>query len=323
MIRIRAIAFACSLLMPLLAVSPPVDAKSAAPSRRTAARAWYDSIKVPMRSWLPERQPRQVLLCLHGLGFSSESFHDFGRDMANRGIAVYAIDVRGFGAWLKNRSTKDNKIDFEGCLTDIENKLRVLKAAYPSTPIFIVGESMGGAIALRAASRWPQLVDGLISSVPSNERYAALSEKVWVGARYLTDKDEAIDIAPIVVKHATDDPRLQQQWKDDQQNRMELTPAELKQFNDFMKGNYDAAVLMETTPVLMLAGFQDKLVKPEGTIKLFNDITTKDKLLFVVGDGEHLLLEEGQMTDQLASLLVDWIRTEARKPHRVATPPKR
>jgi len=59
-----------------------------------------------------------------------------------------------------------------------------------------------------------------------------------------------------------------------------------------------------------MAGFKDKLVKPEGTIELFNALTTQDKLLMVVGDGEHLLLEENQMTSQMAQLLDDWIRTE-------------
>jgi len=31
----------------------------------------------------------------------------------------------------------------------------------------------------------------------------------------------------------------------------------------------------------------------------------------VVGDGEHLLLEENQLTDELAQLIIDWINNEA------------
>ncbi len=54
------------------------------------------------------------------------------------------------------------------------------------------------------------------------------------------------------------------------------------------------------------AGFKDKLVKPEGTIELFNSLTCED----VVGDGEHLLLEENQLTRQLKSLLVVWLRDQ-------------
>ncbi|MBS1957771.1 MAG: hypothetical protein JST89_26535, partial [Cyanobacteria bacterium SZAS-4] len=65
----------------------------------------------------------------------------------------------------------------------------------------------------------------------------------------------------------------------------------------------------------MMAGFKDKLVKPEGTIELFNDLSTPDKLLMVIGDGEHLLLEENQLTDQLTQMLTVWITNESRSRH--------
>lgn len=297
---VASIALSIALSFSAQILSPAFAAKQ--------APHWSASIKVPHRSWLPENKPRRIILCVHGLGFSSESFQDFGRRMAARGFAVYAVDVRGFGAWMKNRGNKA-QCDFEACLVDIENALKNIRKAYPGSQVYLAGESMGGAIALRATSRYPALVDGLISSVPSNERYANLTETMKIGTRYLIDKDEKVNIAPIVVKHATQDPKLQKSWAAEPTNRMEMTPKELKQFNDFMKGNYDAAALIEKTPVLMLAGFKDKLVKPEGTIELFNDVTCPNKILLVVGDSEHLLLEENQFTEQMATFITTWINT--------------
>jgi alpha-beta hydrolase superfamily lysophospholipase len=305
---------ALSVCTQLAMLAPAVEAKP--PARRAVpAKArlpiWSEGVKVPYRAWLPIDKPREVLLCIHGLGFSSESYAEFGRVMASRGIAVYAMDVRGFGKWMQVRGKE--KVDFEGCLADTEAALRALRAAFPGTPIFIVGESMGGAIALRAVSRNPQLVDGLVSSVPSSDRYGKWHSNIVVGVRYIENKDKPMDVAPEVVSKATSNEYLQKKWEDNKINRMELTPDELKQFNDFMKGNYDAAVLVEKVPVLMLAGFKDKLVKPEGTIDLFNDLTVQEKLLMVVGDGEHLLLEENQLTHQLATLIIDWLHSESRR----------
>ena len=287
------------------------DRKLTIAARTTTSRLpiWSTNIKVPYRSWIPVDRPREVLLCIHGLGFSSESFAELGRVLARRGFAVYALDVRGFGEWM-NR--KQDRVNFEGCLSDVEACLRALRKAYPGVPIFLMGESMGGAIALRATSRYPDLVDGLVCSVPSSDRYAKLSSELIVGMRYLENKDKPMDIAPEVVNRTTANQALRSQWKAEPTNRMKMTPQELKQFNDFMKGNYDAAALVEKTPVVMLAGFKDRLVKPEGTIELFNDLSTQDKLLMVVGDGEHLLLEENQLTEQLEQLLVDWIKNESR-----------
>ncbi len=270
---------------------------------------WSRNIKVPYRSWIPVEKPSVVLLCVHGLGFSSESFTEFGRRMASRGMAVYALDVRGFGEWMKREA--GNQVDFEACLSDIESALHILHKAYPKAPIFLIGESMGGAIALRATSRYPELVNGLVSSVPSSDRYAKLSSELVVGARYLENKDKQMNIAPEVMNKATANPNLRAKWEAEPTNRLKMTPKELKQFNEFMKGNEDAAALVANVSVLMLAGFKDKLVKPEGTISLFNQLSTQDKLLMVVGDGEHLLLEENQLSDQLAQLVMDWINNEA------------
>jgi len=44
-------------------------------------------------------------------------------------------------------------------------------------------------------------------------------------------------------------------------------------------------------------------------------LSTPDKLLMVIGDGEHLLLEENQLTDQLTQLLNVWIKNESRSAH--------
>ncbi len=273
--------------------------------------AWARTIKVPYRAWLPEDKPNEVILCVHGLGFSSESFTEFGRQMAARGSAVYAIDVRGFGQWI-NKKGQDT-VDFEACLTDIESALKILRKHYPTTPIFVAGESMGGAIALNAASRYPDLLNGLISSVPSSDRFAKTSSELHIGARYLINKDKPVDISQEVVSRATANEALRKKWEAEPLNRMKISPKELKQFEDFMKGNYDAAALIQRTPVLLLAGFKDKLVKPEGTIELFNAISCEDKLLMVVGDGEHLLLEENQLTEQLESLITVWIRNKERR----------
>ncbi len=275
---------------------------------RKRVPVWAAKLKVPYRSWLPLNQPKEVLLCVHGLGFSSASFADFGRSMAGRGFAVYAVDVRGFGQWAKRKG--QDTVDFEACLLDIEQALKSLRKAYPGVPVFMVGESMGGAIAMAATARHPELVDGLVSSVPSSDRYYKVGGEIVVGAHYLEDPDKKID--PEIIDKISTDERTRAQMENNSMNRLKLSPKELKQFETFMKSNFDNAHLIEKPPVLMLAGFKDKLVKPEGTIELFNALSTQDKLLMIIGDSEHLLLEENQLTSQLAQMLNVWITDEGR-----------
>ncbi|MBZ0187228.1 MAG: lysophospholipase [Candidatus Obscuribacterales bacterium] len=267
---------------------------------------WSKGIKIPFRNWIPKEKPTHVVVCVHGLGFSSQSYEQFGRQMAGNRIAVYALDVRGFGEWRKNRGNAE--VDFDAAVFDIEAALKAVRAAYPSTPIILVGESMGGGLVLAAASRFPGIADGVISSAPSADRYAELTSDLYVGTHFVEDKDKAIDITPIVVDRMTSDEALQDQFKANPLNKMKLTPEELKQFEEFMKENDDRVALIERTPVLMLAGFKDRLVKPAGTTDLFDETSCPEKILLVVGDGEHFLLEENQLTPQLKWLLLSWIR---------------
>lgn len=291
---------------PVLIAARRSSRKKPAPRKTNpAVKPWHAGLDIPYKSWLPKHRPHRVLLCVHGLGFSSKSFERFGRFMAARGIAVYAIDVRGFGSWRRNPETSE--VDFEACITDLENALKLLRSKLPGTKIYLVGESMGGAISLAVTSRYSDLVDGLISCVPSGERYGDLKEKIVVGAHYIEDKDKPIDLSSEVIEKATSDEDLQNQLKSDPTIKMDLTPEELKQFNAFMRSNKDNAALIEKTPVLMMAGFEDRLVKPKGTIELFNDITCPEKILVVVGDGEHLLLEESELTRENGALIYNWL----------------
>ncbi len=308
LLTIVTLASTLSLGQPACAAPRVTTTKTTTTTVTKRVPVWANKIKVPYRAWLPINQPKEVLLCVHGLGFSSASYADFGRSMAGRGFAVYAVDVRGFGQWAKRKG--QDTVDFEACLLDIEQALKSLRKAYPGVPIFMVGESMGGAIAMATTARHPELVDGLVSSVPSSDRYYKIGGEIVVGAHYLEDPDKKMD--PEIIDKISTNEKLRTEMSHNSMNRLELSPKELKQFETFMKGNFDNAHLIEKPPVLMMAGFKDRLVKPEGTIELFNAISSQDKLMMMIGDGEHLLLEENQLTEQLAQMLNVWITDEGR-----------
>lgn len=284
-----------------------------ASSRRSAvAIPSMPAIKVPYRSWLPKRQkPRVILLCIHGLGLNSNSFDHFGRHMAASGIPTYAIDVRGFGQWTKN--PKEAHMDFEACLTDVEEALQVLHRAYPNIPVFLVGESMGGAIAIQAASRFPDKVNGLVSSVPSSvERKGGfMKSSMIVVFSTATHPNGKVNMAPVIVDKATSDPALRKKIKANPLNRQDLSKKELARFEKFMQETHDAAPLVERTPVLILVAYKDKLVTADGSLDLLREMTTPQKQMLIDGNSGHLMLEEGQMIPDTEWIVTGWIRRKA------------
>lgn len=271
-------------------------------------------IEVPCQAWVPKgSQPKAVLLCVHGLGLNSGSYAEFGQQMQKEGIGVFAVDVRGFGTWMRLEGKE--KCDFESCISDVEQALRVLHQAYPNKRIFMLGESMGGAIAMRVAAEHPELVDGLISSVPSGDRFHNMKNKLKVALNLVTLRaNKEIDVGTKVIEQATVNEDLREKWKDDPFNRLKLSSKELIQFQNFMNENHETAKKIDRMPVLFLVGLNDKLVKPQGTVDLYNRITTEDKQLATIKSAEHLIFENHKVSNELKGYLVHWLLTRAAQP---------
>lgn len=288
--------------------APPLAAPASGAAKQLA----------PCRSWVDLRsQPIAVLFCIHGLGLQSNSYEFFGKDISKRGIATYAIDVRGFGTWMK--ASGKTKVNFDECLADIKQSLESIRAAHPGLPVYVLGESMGGAIALRAASLFPDLVDGLISSVPAGERFHQEKTSAKVFLNLLAGANVA-DVGSDIVNQATKNFKLKAQWTGDPLARLNLSPQELIQFQDFMNFNHDAARKVSDMPVLFVQGNGDTLVKPEGTWELFNSVASKDKSFFAV-PGEHLIFEEAQtqepaVRDQNFRVISAWLATKVGRRYR-------
>ncbi len=273
----------------------------------------------PCRSWVnPGEKPVAILLCIHGLGLQSNSYEFFGTEQSKRGLAVYAIDVRGFGSWMK--AGGKTQVNFNECLADIKQAAESIRAANPGIPLYILGESMGGAIALRAASMYPDLIDGLISSVPAGERFNQGKTSMKVFLNLLSGFNLA-NVGGELVNQATQNAKLKSKWQQDPLARLNLTPQELIQFQDFMNSNHEAAKKLTDMPVLFVQGNGDQLVKPEGTWELFNSVAAKDKSFFAV-PGEHLIFEEAQTQDagprdQNFRVISSWLTTKVgRRPGR-------
>ncbi|MBX3137624.1 alpha/beta fold hydrolase [Candidatus Obscuribacterales bacterium] len=267
----------------------------------------------PCLAWVNRDKPIQaVLVCVHGLGLHNGTYEPFGKRMADMGYAVYAIDVRGFGAWMENKGQE--KVDFDLCLNDVRTTLKVVRRAHPGVPVFLLGESMGGAIALRVTSLYPELVDGLISSVPAGDRFNQAKTSLKVALSYLSNKNKEINIGEGVVTQATQKEEVRKAWLEDPLARVKMSPKELLQFQNFMNGNHDCAKNIVKTSVLIVQGCQDKLVRPEGTVELFNHLSTADRQIVLIPNAEHLIFEENQFTDQEIATVDSWITARLPKP---------
>ncbi len=123
-----------------------------------------DGVELPLRSWLPDRQPKAVILGLHGFNDYSNAFAMPAESWAELGIATYAYDQRGFGATSVRGLWPGTKT----LAADADTAARLIAQRHPDVPLFVAGESMGGAVILAAVADG-KLADaeGLILSAPA------------------------------------------------------------------------------------------------------------------------------------------------------------
>ncbi len=258
----------------------------------------------PARMWKSETKPKAILLCVHGLGLHSGHYHDFGVEMAKHAVNVIAMDVRGFGAW--SSVSGKNEVDLEGAIHDLAAVARFTHKLNPGVPVFLLGESMGGAIVLHTSARYPEIVDGVISSVPAADRYNSAETMGKLAWHFLVKRNRDYDVSSDIIKRVSEKEHLRSDWEADRFARFKMAPLQLIAFDRFMKSNLRIAAGMKR-PALVTQGDQDQLVKADSTIKLFRALGTDDKNLLLLGNGEHLIFEKGQFDSVLIDSIMGWI----------------
>ncbi|MBX9669459.1 MAG: alpha/beta fold hydrolase [Candidatus Obscuribacterales bacterium] len=261
---------------------------------------------LPVILWRPTGKPVAAVICIHGLGLENRAFTATAQKLTERGYLVGALDVRGFGAWVMTRGEED--VDYEQCLGDIEEMVKITKQKNPNVPVFILGESMGGAIALRAAAKLGPQINGVISSVPSAERFEHRKMSLQTAMHFIVDPNKPFSIGDYVADRATSEQSVRDQWANDPKAKLELSPIELMKFNNFMRLTKRHAEDIKDLPVLMLQGLKDRLVKPKGTFELFEAVSSEDKTILVQGLSEHLMFENPNPDMVVIDAVDSWLK---------------
>lgn len=265
-----------------------------------------DQISPPGWVWIdPTVQQKAIVVCIHGLGLNARSYEAFAKTIAPAGFMTIAFDVRGFGSYLASKAR--DKVDFNGCLQDLSTVLKEIHEDNPDMPLFVLGESMGGGIALQLTALHPELVTGLICSVPAGNRYKSSSTNLEVAVRLVKGRNTPFDIGSKIVNQATSKSSVKVAWQSDPFDRLKLSPIELVQFQEFMNQNKNAAGKIKDTPVIIFQGVQDKLVKQAGTLQIFKELSTTDKDMVLVGSLEHLIFEANEFSKPVVSGVIGWM----------------
>ena len=116
------------------------------------------------QSWQPNLTPRAVIVIVHGLGAHGGIFADLAEFLSDRRFSVYALDLRGHGRSTGQRGYINNWSEFR---QDLNIFLQLIATKENNLPLFLLGQSLGGTIALDYALRHGDLLQGLILLSPA------------------------------------------------------------------------------------------------------------------------------------------------------------
>ena len=177
----------------------PVASEKTVPQLHDDYALMDDGFRLPVRRWGSPAEQQAIVLAIHGLNDYGAGFESTGKFLAGRGISLISYDQRGFGATVghgnwhgSQRMIDDNRII-----------LRLIRQQHPDKAIFLLGESMGGAVALAALNQTDINISGVILIAPAIWSRQTMPwyqrSLLWLAAHTVPTKEltgEGLDLVP-------------------------------------------------------------------------------------------------------------------------------
>lgn len=269
----------------------PLGPQTSVPELHEHKFTTRDGMVLPVRIWLPDEAPKAVVLAIHGFNDYSNAFIEPANYWRRFGIATYAYDQRGFGNtefrgfWPGTAALDSDAADFA----------QVLHGLYPNTPLYLVGESMGGAVATVTLAGDPSLpIDGMILCAPAvwtrDDMGPFQSGLLWLAAHsvpWVTVSGQGLGITPsdntAMLRALARDPLVIKDTRIDA----------IYGLSDLMDAAMADAGKIQI-PTLVLYGDHDEIIPRDPTVEFLSRLNEADRHAYgaFYPKGYHMLFRD-------------------------------
>ena len=253
----------------------------------------------------PEGRPEAIVLALHGFNDSRHAFDWFAEFAAENGYRVEAFDQQGFGT-NPNRGLWPGKA---ALAADVWRRVAELREQWPDTPLYVLGESMGAAVATVAFAGDGPSVDGLIMVAPAVWGGPALNplyRVVLMTAASLMPRNEVTGRG-LGLRASDNDEALIALGR----NPLTILKTRLDAVAGLVQ-LMDAAVARAPDldlPTLVLMGERDEIIPPTVMAGFVERLDPAQCTAVIYPDGWHLLLRDLQR-ERVWNDIVAWLEGE-------------
>ena len=243
-------------------------------------------------------KPQNIVLGVHGFNDYSKSFERLAQHLVSETQAtVYAYDQRGFGANPQPGVWPGS----EELINNLRHIAAQLRERYPGLPLTVIGESMGGAVVLIAASETPGLaVDQIIlkapavwgaQSMPLYQRVSLYTMNLIAPEMSFTGRGlSSLGIRP------TDDPEISRDLSRDPLVIKATRVSSLAGVTELM-GRAQTQTNLPSQRTLVLYGLRDRIIPPQPVCDWLTNLnsaapTTLKADFIVYKEGWHMLTRQ-------------------------------
>ena len=259
------------------------------------------SVRIHMRSWSPDGQPRAVVVICHGVNSHGGQYVWTAEQFASRGFAVFALDLRGRG---KSEGERFFISDVAEYVADLRGVIEIAKTRHAGKKVFLLGHSAGGVVSCTFVLDHPEGVDGLIcESFAFQVPAPGFVLSAIKGLSYLAPR---LGVLTLKMKDFTRDPQALALLEADpltlNESQPAATVAALVRADERLHDSFN----MITLPVLIMHGTADNATVCKGSEFFFEHAGSADKTLKLYEGHYHDLLNDLGKEQVLADM-ASWI----------------
>ncbi|MSO42453.1 MAG: alpha/beta hydrolase [Solirubrobacterales bacterium] len=255
------------------------------------------------QSWSPDgTAARATVVIAHGVSEHSGRYAHVAARLVGEGYAVYALDHRGHGRSDGRRACVDR---VARAVADIGTLIGIARAEQSGAKLFLLGHSMGGALALQYAIDRQDSIDGLILSAPAAALEAA-SQVQLIAGRVLSVVAPTVGVFDVDAAGVSRDPEVVRAYVDDPLVHNGKLPARtVAELASAIQG-FERGARTLRLPLLVMLGTADTLVPPDAGRMVEREAGSADKTLIEYEGLYHEILNEPEQ-DRVMDDLVAWL----------------
>jgi acylglycerol lipase len=287
-------------------ISIPVPAGSAPPVYKQWPVLSRDDVKLVVHEWTPARPlpGKPVALFLHGIGMHGEPYRSIAAGFTSRGIPFVVPDLRGHG---RSAGTRGELAPPDVLRADIGAVMAWIHKRYPDAPVVLLGDSMGGVIAVDYAWRGEQRLAGLALIVPALELNKAQWEKPGGDLKNLLTHGRIVLGSESKLKPSTQSSGFLQARIEDKLALREVELSYLLTIHEMQREWFRAAAAIKV-PLFICVAEKDQVIDNTIVRRFFNRAATpKDEKIWRKLDGAYHTVCWDPVTPALMDELNEWI----------------